>query len=94
MGYTATEIGDMIGTSAQKVNQKLSEIGFLEKGPYGWQVTNEGMKHCVYKDVVKNNGIITLTLWNDNVPYIIGDPDAFRKFVNENRKFAGFDPIE
>jgi hypothetical protein len=33
-------------------------------------------------------------MWNDEVAYEIGDPDAWKEEVNRNRKAAGLDPIE
>jgi len=41
---TPTRIGDEFGFSAIKINQMLSELGWIEKGVKGWKVTEQGKK--------------------------------------------------
>lgn len=41
---SATQIGEQLGLNAKKVNQLLSELGWMTKTEQGWQVTESGIR--------------------------------------------------
>ncbi|EOB2784320.1 glycerol kinase [Vibrio vulnificus] len=40
----ATQIGEQLGLNAKKVNQLLSELGWMAKSDQGWEVTESGIR--------------------------------------------------
>ncbi|HAS6346398.1 TPA: glycerol kinase [Vibrio vulnificus] len=41
---SATQIGEQLGLNAKKVNQLLSELGWMAKSEQGWEVTESGIR--------------------------------------------------
>ncbi|MCF8777230.1 glycerol kinase [Vibrio sp. IRLE0018] len=41
---SATQIGEQLGLNAKKVNQLLSELGWMAKSDQGWEVTESGIR--------------------------------------------------
>ncbi|EGR8988842.1 glycerol kinase [Vibrio vulnificus] len=41
---SATQIGELLGLNAKKMNQLLSEMGWMAKTEHGWEVTESGIR--------------------------------------------------
>lgn len=95
---SATEIGKRTGLDTKEVYWKLVELGLLTGGPNAWQLTEEGRKYGEMRFRQTGRGRACVTgydyiVWDESVTYLVGDPDAWRKYVNENRLAAGFSPV-
>lgn len=43
---TSTQLGELLKLDSRKVNQVLSELGWIERGKKGWIPTSQGLKLC------------------------------------------------
>lgn len=96
MKKSAKQLGDMIGKTAQDVNTLLENNGFLEGNPGNYKFTEKGMQYG--EEIEKSNGYggyanrnWNFKMWDEEVAYQIGDPDAHAEEVKKNRKKAGLD---
>lgn len=62
---TSSKIGEKLGISAEKVNQYLKELAWLENGKGGKLLTLEGKKHGGYQMETKEG--IPYVMWNDDI---------------------------
>ena len=99
MRKSARLLGRMVGLGSREVNLKLAELGYLEGKPGNWTITEEGKKHG--EERFDGNGYggyaargWSYFMWDEDVAYKIGDPDAHLKRVNYNRELAGLPPIK
>ncbi len=99
MRITARRLGRMVGLDSKVVNQKLADLGYLAGKPGAWSITEEGKKHG--EERYKDNGYggyaarsWSYFVWDEDIAYQIGDPVAYLKKVNHNRKLFGLPPIE
>lgn len=95
---SARMIGDMIGKTAAEVNKLLSEKGYLTGKPGDWTITEKGLEHG--EERCKDNGYggyaarsWSFPMWDADIAYEIGDPDGYRKRINEARKEIGLPPL-
>ncbi|MGD8171715.1 glycerol kinase [Vibrio sp. TRT 21S02] len=63
---SATQIGERFQLAAKKVNQLLSELGWIIKVEQGWEVTKAGLKVGAYQreDKASNNQFV---VWHDSI---------------------------
>jgi hypothetical protein len=57
---TAMAIGRHFGVSANQANAVMSELGWMKKGPKGWEVTEPGKKLGGIQAEDKNSGAARL----------------------------------
>ncbi len=91
---SARILGELVGKNGKEVNKELEKLGYIEKstcvsqsGSPIWDLTEEGKKHGEPSKHPYSHGAI----WDDEVAYEIGDPDAWAEYVKENWKKAGLD---
>ncbi len=96
MKKSARQLGDMLGKTAQEVNLLLKEHGYLDGTPGDYYVTEKGKSYA--EERFKDNGYggyaarsWSFTMWDEEIAYIIGDPEAHAEKVKMNRKLAGLD---
>ena len=99
MKLSATLLGQRVGLDVHEVYQKLVELGLLTGGPNAWQLTDAGRECGEMKFHKTGNGRACsigydYIVWDESLAYKIGDPDAWRKFVNENRRAIGIPPVD
>lgn len=70
--YTATELGNKLGLTAQEVNCLLRDEGFLEGEPGNWKLTEKGEQYS--EEYSWSNGYggwcargYSMPLWNSNI---------------------------
>lgn len=87
---SARRLGDMIGKSAQWVNKRLCELGYLEGTPGNWTVTEKGK--AVSRMNAYDNGIRgyyhignPYAEWDRNIIYELGDPDECQAKIERIR---------
>lgn len=95
--YSARRLGDMIGLSAQQVNKKLAELGYLEGEPGNWTATERGKEVSVQN--AYDNGVggyyriyNPYYEWKKEIVYELGDPDAYRERINNIRTKLDIEP--
>ena len=98
MRKSAKRLGAMIGLDAKEVNLKLAEKGYLSGRPGNWLITEEGKKHGDYS--YHDNGYggragrtWEYPVWDSEIAYELGDPDAHLAKINKSLKDAGLPPI-
>ncbi len=79
--------------------KELTELGYLTGGPNAWNLTEEGRKHGEerFKETGKGRACVKgyhYLVWDEELAYDLGDPDAWQEFVNSNRKAAGLPPVK
>ncbi len=62
---TATKIGEKFNISNQRVNNILSELGWVEQAIKGWKITNTGISVGGLQKEHKSGG--TFILWSSNI---------------------------
>lgn len=97
--YSARRLGDMIGKSAQWVNKRLCELGYLEGDPGNWNVTEKGKAVSsinAYDNEVGGYYHICSPYyeWKKDIVYELDDPDAYREKINSIRSELGIEPME
>ncbi|MCG7489242.1 glycerol kinase [Vibrio sp. Of14-4] len=65
---SVTQLGQRFSLNAKKINQLLQELGWLQKIPDGWQVTNNGLKAGGYQKIDKQTGN-QYALWHDSIAH-------------------------
>lgn len=98
MMISATEIGKRTGLDVKEVYRKLMEQGLLTGGANAWHLTEKGHQYGEERFHQTGRGRACIKaydyiVWDESVAYLIGDPDAWQKYVNENRIAAGFRPV-
>ena len=92
MRYTATKLGIKLKMSNREVNTKLAELGLLKGTPGNWALTEKGKKYGEYDANYYGHG--DRIIWDKEVAYMIGDPDAYMNWVNNYvRKDLGLAPM-
>lgn len=96
--YSAAKLGEMIGKSAQWVNKKLCELGYLTGVPGNWTATEKGKAisrlNAFTNDVGGYYSICEPYYeWREDIIYELGDPDEYRArieriFAKVNDEFS------
>jgi len=81
--FTATQIGERVGLNAKRINQILSELGWIEKNVDGWHISDLGLKAGGQQREDKNSTSL-YTTWHDT---ILNN----RNFKNSVHEFLGTD---
>ena len=63
---SATQVGDLLGLSAQKTNLLLAELGWISKNQKGWTATRQGVKHGAIQKEHPQTGY-PYVAWPDNI---------------------------
>ncbi|HAS63660.1 MAG TPA: glycerol kinase [Vibrio sp.] len=63
---SATQLGERLSLNAKRVNQLLSELGWISKNDQGWQVTPAGLTHGAQQKIDKESQQL-FVLWHDTI---------------------------
>lgn len=63
---SATQLGERLNLNAKRVNQLLSELGWIKKSEQGWQVTPAGLAHGAQQKTDKESQQL-FVLWHDTI---------------------------
>jgi len=63
---SATQLGERLSLNAKRVNQLLSELGWISKNDQGWQVTPAGLTHGAKQKIDKESQQL-FVLWHDTI---------------------------
>ena len=97
---SAKRLGNRLGYTAKETNAKLAEVGYLEGEPGNYTITDKGKEKG--KMVYDGNGYGGFcakswgyAVWDESVAYDIGDPDAYKKRIEDLRKSVGiYEPFD
>ncbi len=64
--YTATQLGEKYRLSPKKVNQLLSELGWIQKTDLGWKVTDAGLRMGAQQRLDKSRES-EFVVWHDSI---------------------------
>ncbi|MDG3086270.1 glycerol kinase [Vibrio hannami] len=81
--FTATQLGEQLGLNAKRINQLLSELGWINKQEDGWHITQLGLKAGGEQRSGKNDSGL-YTIWHDTVL-------KNRNLTNSVKEFQGTD---
>ena len=88
--YSARRLGDMIGLSAQQVNKKLKELGYIDGEPGRYYLTDKGKEVGRYNgDDNGMGGYARQTWawieWKKDLVHELGDPDEYQARIERIR---------
>ncbi|MBA5761047.1 glycerol kinase [Vibrio sp. 404] len=63
---SATQLGERLNLNAKRVNQLLSELGWIKKNEQGWQVTPAGLTHGAQQKTDRESQQL-FVLWHDTI---------------------------
>lgn len=63
---TATQLGERLGLDGRKVNQVMSELGWIARGKKGWLPTAQGIKLCAEAREHHQSGV-PFVLWPEAI---------------------------
>ncbi|MGF1909295.1 glycerol kinase [Vibrio kasasachensis] len=63
---SATQLGERLNLNAKRINQLLSELGWISKTEQGWQVTPAGLTHGAQQKTDKESQQL-FVIWHDTI---------------------------
>ena len=96
---SASQLGSMLGLTGREVNLRLHELGYLDGEPGNWIPTEKALPYVIERGESNGYGGYaarswSYLLWDRDLVYELGDPDAYLSKVNDIRASMGMDPLD